>query len=96
MLVSNTVRHLAYSKFKHMENVVITEEDIVSLIDQAKEFLNSNGVNIGKKRLRDLFVEYLMGEFGSIAFGIEPLVKKCDISEASIQKYKKLRRRGWR
>lgn len=95
MLVQNTIRHLAYSRFKHMDEVKITENDLVLLTDQAKEFLNSNGVNIGKKRVRELLVEYLLDEFGCIAFGTKPLVEKREISEKTIKKYQKARRRGF-
>lgn len=95
MLVRNTIRHMTYSRFGRMEEVKITDTDLDNLVVEAQGFLKSQGVNIGKNRVRELIVEYILDEFGSTALGTKPLVEKKEITEKAIKKYQKARRRGF-
>lgn len=95
MLVLNTIRHIAYSRFGRMEEVKVTDKDLDELVVLAQAFLNENGVNIGKRRVRELMVEYILDEFGVIAFGTKPVVEKKEITDKAIKKYQKARRRGF-
>lgn len=50
---------------------------------------------IGKGRIRELLVCYIIGEFDIVAFGLPLPRERMEVSEAAIKKMKKQRKNGF-
>ena len=97
MLVINSINAIVYNRFGHVENPVIAPDEITEMQDEAQKFLNEQGINIGKNRTRELIVKYILDEFGMAAItGDYSNNKPREISEKTIKKYQKMRRRGFK
>lgn len=95
MLVHNAIAHMVYSRFGRMEEIKITDADLDLMQVEGQTYLKNNGVNIGKARVRELLVEYILSEFGVKAFGVEEIAPKREISDKMIKKCQKARRKGF-
>lgn len=95
MLVHNAIAHMVYSRFGRMEEINITDTDLDLMQVEGQTYLKSNGVNIGKARVRELLVEYILSEFGISAFGVKEIAPKREISDKMIKKCQKARRKGF-
>ena len=59
--------------------------------------MKENDQKIGKARIRELVVAYILSEFDTIAFGVEPQAwKATEISDTAIRKMKNQRKKGFR
>lgn len=95
MLVRNTIKHMTYTRFGRQEVVSVSDEELETLQNECQEFLKALNVNIGKNRVRELIVEYILEEFGTDAFGVSPIYRQKKISDKAVKKYQKARRRGF-
>lgn len=95
MLVHNAIAHMVYSRFGRMEEITITDADLDLMQVEGQTYLKNNGVNIGKARVRELLVEYILSEFGISAFGVKEIAPKREISDKMIKKCQKARRKGF-
>lgn len=97
--IKNVLNSFAYDKVSPMleEGRCVTP----SLLDQWEVELHGTmkeeGQKIGKARIRELVVAYLLSEFGIKAFGVEPITPGIgEISESTIRKMKNQRKKGFR
>lgn len=95
MLVHNTIAHMVYTRFARQEKINITESDLDDMEVEGQKFLKENGVNIGKRRVRELVVQYILNEFGVSAFDVVEIAPKREISDKMIKKCQRARRKGF-
>lgn len=95
MLVHNTIRNLAYDRVRKLEPMIVTDQLIDEIQEEAKTFLNGQGINIGRTRTREILVDYIIKEFGIKVFGVKPVRDDYEITDKAVKKYKRLRRRGF-
>lgn len=95
MLVHNTIRTLAYERVRKLDPMVVTDQMIDEMQDEAKAFLNSQGINIGRTRTREILVDYIIREFGIKVFGVKPVRDEHEISDKTVKKYQRLRKKGF-
>ena len=97
--IKNALNAFAYYKVSAM--LEDSRHVTPALLDQWEVELHGTmkeeGQKIGKTRIRELVVAYLLSEFGIKAFGVEPIVVGVgEISESTIRKMKNQRKKGFR
>lgn len=96
--VKNAMYSFAFDKVTELmeKGEIITPELITSWVDELQPTFKENGGNIGKARVRELLVCYIISEFDITAFGVPQNIKgPTQVSEKGIKKYKKLQKNGF-
>lgn len=96
--IKNVLHSFAFDKVEEIckNGGVVTPE----ILDQWEKDLHGtmveNEQKIGKARIRELLVCYIISEFDIDAFGVQSVVKKAgEISDTCIRKMKNQRKKGF-
>lgn len=95
--IKNALNSFAYETVKTMmkAGVPVTPEILDGWEAELHGTMKENGQKIGKARIRELLVCYIIDEFDIAAFGLEPPRPKKEISENCIKKMKAQRKKGF-
>ena len=74
--------------------VIVTPELLDKWEVELHGTMKENDQKIGKARIRELVVAYILSEFNLDAFGI-PTIKRKEISDSTIRKMKNQRKKGF-
>ena len=97
--VKNVLNSFAYDKVNKIieNNKYVTSRMLDNWEVELHGVMKENDQKIGKKRIRELVVAYLLSEFGVKAFGVKPMVElNAEISDSYIRKMKNQRKKGFR
>lgn len=97
--IKNVLNSFAYDKVEKMmeEGKHVTPRLLDKWEVELHGTMKENEQKIGKARIRELVVAYLLSEFGTEAFGVKPTTPGIgEISDTTIRKMKNQRRKGFR
>ncbi|CCI88646.1 phage protein [Yersinia phage phiR1-RT] len=97
--IKNVLNSFAFNKIEAMmeQGTFVTHSLLDEWEIQLHGNMKENDQKIGKARIRELLVEYILREFDIKAFGIESKVKGLStISDSAIRKMKNQRKKGFR
>lgn len=96
--IRNVLKSYAYNKVSDL----VQKEKYVTprILDEWERELHSqfkeNDEKIGRARVRELTVDYILSEFGVIAFGVKPTIDyDPTVSEKTIKKMKSQRKKNF-
>ena len=94
--IKNVLNSFAYPKVEAImaEGKFITPDILDKWEVELHGTMKENDQKIGKARIRELVVAYIISEFDIDAFGI-PTPKKKEISDSAIRKMKNQRKKGF-
>ncbi|AEO97046.1 hypothetical protein CPTAKMNP4_063 [Salmonella phage vB_SenM-AKM_NP4] len=98
--IKNVLNSFVFPKVEEMKvdgefkSVIVTPEILDEWETALHGTMKENDQKIGKARIRELIVCYIIDEFNLDAFGI-PTNKKPEISERTIRKMKNQRKKGF-
>lgn len=95
--IKNVLNSFAYPKVEALmaEGKIVTPRLLDQWESELHGTMKENDQKIGKARIRELVVAYIISEFDIDAFGIQTK-KKPEISESTIRKMKNQRKKGFR
>ncbi|AHY25034.1 hypothetical protein AVV36_gp072 [Pectobacterium bacteriophage PM2] len=96
--IKNVLNSFAYDKVVNImkSGTYITPEILDTWESDLHGAMKENGQKIGKARIRELVVCYIISEFGLDAFGLYATKKKPEITDSYIRKMKNQRKKGFR
>lgn len=95
--IKNVLNSFAYGKVLELQaqNVNIEPSHLDLWVNEIHHDVKEEGASIGKNRVRELMVQYILSEFDTDVFGVlSP--QKHEISDKGIRKYKKARKQGFK
>lgn len=98
--IKNVLNSFVFPKVEAMKvdgefgSVYVTPEVLDKWEVELHGTMKENDQKIGKARIRELVVAYILSEFNLDAFGI-PTVKRKEISDSTIRKMKNQRKKGF-
>lgn len=95
--IKNVLNSFAYGKVIELQaqETVINPIHLDLWVDEIHHQVKEEGASIGKARVRELMVQYILSEFDTDVFGVKSPVKHV-ISDKGIRKYKKARKQGFK
>ena len=96
--IKNVLNSFAYDKVVDiMKTGYVTPEILDGWEQELHGTMKENDQKIGKARIRELVVQYILSEFDVVAFGVESKAFKAgEISDKVIRKMKNQRKKGFR
>ena len=98
--IKNVLNAFVFPKVESMKvngefkDVIVTPKLLDKWEVELHGTMKENDQKIGKARIRELVVAYILSEFSLDAFGI-PTTKRKEISDSTIRKMKNQRKKGF-
>ncbi|ADB81559.1 hypothetical protein VPA32_orf066 [Klebsiella phage vB_KpnM_VPA32] len=98
--IKNVLNAFVFPKVEAMKvdgefkDVIVTPKLLDKWEVELHGTMKENDQKIGKARIRELVVAYILSEFNLDAFGI-PTIKRKEISDSTIRKMKNQRKKGF-
>ena len=98
--IKNVLNAFVFPKVEAMKvdgefkDVIVTPKLLDKWEVELHGTMKENDQKIGKARIRELVVAYILSEFNLDAFGI-PTVKRKEITDSTIRKMKNQRKKGF-